>query len=126
MPLPELPITTPEQTSYRRNIQCDSYPQMLRELHQGVLELGVGRCEVLVDDDPKQRTLGFLLKAERGGFTREWAFFVRLTRVKELQGSEAEYLRALFRTAAGRERIAEVMAQGEPPGALASLEAPVV
>jgi len=118
MPLPELPITTPEQLSYRADVESPSLAAMLEALHAGVLELGVGQCRIQQEDNPRGRTLGYILCAERGGFTREWAFCIRLSHLKDMAPSP---LKELVRTPAGRRQIAEALERGLPLSALASI-----
>jgi len=124
MPLPELPILVPEQTLYRHNIECASLSMLLLELHAGVKELGVGACKVVLDDDPKRRTIGYSLISERGEYTRQWDFCIRLTRLITRDGGFSPNMGALIRTVTGRQLIAERLEAGDTPTMLGDLTPP--
>jgi hypothetical protein len=82
MPLPTLPLISPETTSYRTGKTYEDINTLFKELHEGVLELGVGQCEVRCNDKPMQLQLGFELSQTKDGVLRWWDFMIRLTKVK--------------------------------------------
>lgn len=108
MPLPELPITDPEEFLYTTEIEHQTLKAMLAAIADGVTELGVGECEVEATDNARLRRLGFTLRSRRGQFTREWLFFVRLTNLKD----DPSPLRHLLKTVEGRASLATRLQEG--------------
>ena len=89
--------------------------EMFRDIHAYVKQV---KGEVLVFDDPAQRTLGFVVR--RGAaITGQWKFPLIKLRGDfiAIEDKEvAEQLSSLFRTAAGRAELAGMLTHGVFPG----------
>jgi len=90
--------------------------EMFRDIHTFVRRV---RGEVLVFDDPVERTLGFAVR-EGAAITGRWKF--PLTRLRgsfvDIEDKDvSEQLSNLFRTAAGRAELAGMLTHGVFPGA---------
>lgn len=118
MPLPALPLVNPETTTYRVGTGYEDLRTLLRELHEGVLELGVGQCEVRCKDEPERLRLGFELYTQRDGVARWWEFMIRLSRVRRAGGVSGGRIRELFPTTQGRAEIAQLLEAGTDPETL--------
>jgi hypothetical protein len=114
MPLPSLPLANPETTTYRTGSGFKDFKVLLRELHEGVLELGVGQCEVVSKDNPFKREIGFELSQMKDGVQRWWDFTIGLTSFK----NTPEPLRSKLATTQGRAEVARWMETGNAPGSL--------
>jgi len=110
MPLPVLPLRSPETTTYRTGSGFTDFNVLLRELHEGVLELGVGQCEVRCKDDPMERKFGFELSVIRGNNLSSWVFDISLTKFKS--DPECSRWYPLMASPAGRGQIAHWFEQG--------------
>ena len=108
MPLPILHRMNPEQTTFRTGSGYSDWNKLLKELHEGVLELGVGECEVRCKDDPMTRQLGFELYTQKDGVWRSWEFMIPLTKFK---GTGAGWHPQLS-SVAGRAQIAQWLQEG--------------
>ena len=90
--------------------------EMFQDIHTYVKRV---RGEVLVDDDAKNRTLGFVVR-EGPRISGRWKF--PLTRLKgsfiNIEDQEAAgRISNLFRTATGRAELAGMLTHGVFPGA---------
>jgi len=122
MPLPVLPLRSPETTTYRTGSGFTDFNVLLREVHEGVLELGVGQCEVRCKDDPVRRKLGFELYTQKDGVARWWEFEIGLSAFK----ATTEPHRSKMASVAGRAEIAAWLEQGRTPEEIAALASPSV
>ncbi len=119
MPLPTLPFTVSETTFYETTVRPETYGEMLQAVHEGVLELGLGKCLVLSQDNPRTLTFGFRL-AEIGvpvADARQWEFEIGISRVSAvggLSGEERRRLGTILQTATGRAEIARQLQAGVP------------
>jgi len=90
--------------------------ELFRDIHIYVKRV---RGEVLVFDDPVQRTLGFVVR-EGAAITGRWKFPLTKLRGSFIDIEDkgvAEQLSNLFRTAAGRAELAGMLTHGVFPGA---------
>jgi len=83
---------------------CDGIPTLILAIQEHRRENPVA---IVMDDDPYTRQLGY---ATADGAKR-WR--VRLTSLKEQAHRYQDELRALIRTAAGRQKIADLLSEGK-------------
>ena len=110
MPLAHHTLTPGHENVYRSGSGFTSFQKLLQELREGVLELGVGQCEVRSNDNPMERKFGFELSAIRGGNLSSWVFDISLTKFKS--DPECSRWYPLMATPAGRGQIAHWFEQG--------------
>ena len=111
MPLPILPLVNPETTTYRTGKGYDDLDLLFKDLHEGVLELGVGQCQVRCKDEPMRLQIGFELYTEKDGVARWWEFMIGLTRLR----TSDRKLRARLMTTEERAKVAAEFESGVMP-----------
>jgi len=83
---------------------------LLREIRAGVVERGVGGCEVRLADDPLRRMLGWAILSPKDEYLRCWSFTIPLTRFKgDLTG--AAWIEQV-KSVEGRTQIAQWLQEG--------------
>jgi len=110
MPLANLTLTPGHENVYRSGSGFTSFQKLLQELREGVLELGVGQCEVRSNDNPMERKFGFELSAIRGGNLSSWVFDISLTKFKS--DPECRLWHPQMATTTGRVQIAQWFQEG--------------
>ncbi len=109
MPLPELG-TEDHYAVY------PSVPEWLRAVHEGVMVLGIGNCEVQAQDDPATRMIGFGLSRLRDqDDLGSWFFQVGLITIKQMNAALRTRYQHLFRTAEARRNLANMLTAGWNP-----------
>lgn len=96
--------------AYRSGQGFTNLNDLLRKLHEGVMELGVGCCEVRVKDNPMARTMGFeLSQTGPDGLFRGWIFDCNIRVWKESVTAN------VMASVEGRARIALLLQEGKTP-----------
>ena len=124
MSLPLIPLKPGVNGSSRSGKGHDDIPTLLKDLHEGVLELA-GKGEVTSHDEPQRKppTFGFDLSIEREGRFEWWEFYIALPKWVATRDSLSPKLRAALdgrTTNRGRALIARLMQDGTPPDELES------
>lgn len=83
---------------------------LLRELHEGVLELGIGKCEVLAHDLYQELKFGFDLLDSQD--ERVWEFLIPSQEFKRTSEALSPGIREEFTTLNGRARLARMIQVG--------------
>ena len=110
MPLPKLELEPGVTDSWRSGRGFTDIRVLLRDLHEGVLELGVGKCEVLHHDVPREDKFGFDLCQDHRDHHRVWEFLIKLPDFRDTSKLLAPALCEEFKT--GRARIARMLQAG--------------
>ena len=105
--------------SFRSGKGYEDIPTLLKELHEGVLELE-GKGEVLYHCEPSFHppTFGFDLSIEREGNFEWWEFYITLPKWVATRDSLSPKLREAMEgrtTSKGRFLIARLMQEGTKP-----------
>ncbi len=96
----------------------DDVFQLLRDLHLGVLELGVGKCTVLAHDHLQSQPMAFGFDLCREGDPETvawWEFFIRVHDWRETSHRLPPRTRGVIATTPGRARLARMFEVGLSP-----------
>jgi hypothetical protein len=117
MPLPRLELKPGVSEMSWRGRGHDNICVLLRDLHEGVLELGIGNCEVLAHDAPQlvPAQFGFDLCNTDGGNNRFWSFMMTTEDFKRTCGPLPAALRGAMMGLGGRQRMAAMLQAGLSP-----------
>ncbi len=117
MPLPKLELKPGVTEMVTGGRPHDDIRVLLRDLHEGVMELGVGNCEVLVHDKyqllPPQ--FGFDLCQRDEEHHRVWEFMITLGDFSRWASMIHPALREALTTVQGRQRLARMFQAGLHP-----------
>ncbi len=114
MPLPKLEHKPGVGETRRSGRDFTDISTLLRDLHDGVLELGVGKCEVLAHDVPREEAkFGFdLCQDPSAGEWRVWEFLIPVRAFKQTSEALSDSLREEFKSLTGRGRLARMLQAG--------------
>jgi hypothetical protein len=133
MPLPKNELKLGVNRINFRGTIFTEIPKLLKELHEGVLELGVGKCEIRSSDDMSNTAdvpmIGFRLGASYDIPNRYtfWNFSIPTSAVICTSRGLAQGVRDALTTTQGRGKLMVLLEQGVPPSGLEKglLEPPV-
>jgi hypothetical protein len=117
MPLPKLGLK-PGYTSWRSGKGHQSIVDLFRDLHLGVLELGVGKCLVLAHDHVQREphAFGFDLRSEKDPEVNDWwEFFISIDQYRWTAEKLPPLTREVVTTTQGRARLARLFEMGLSP-----------
>lgn len=122
MPLPRYELGPEGKERQVSGHGFDDIGLLLKELHEGVLELGVGDCECSSLDRPQMTPphFGFELWAcyETKGIYAWWHFLIPVAKFRVTRHTLPDAVREAFVAPGGRGKLARLLGQGVPPGEL--------
>lgn len=113
MPLPKLELKPGVTESIIRAKDHDDIRVLLRDLHEGVEELGIGGCEVLAHDLYMEKKFGFdLCHVADTNVHRVWTFVIHVTDFKRTSEMLPPRVREELGTTHGRAKLARMFQAG--------------
>jgi hypothetical protein len=115
MALPKLELKPGYTESFYGGRGHEDVLVLLQDIHAGVLELGLGVCEVLAHDHPQRPAFGFDLspkKEDAAGNARWWEFFIDMPHYNGTKDRLPPCIREVIVDTSGRIRLAAMLQLG--------------